>query len=583
MVILTVIFQLVNLGSIAPVLKQLFIDKENISPAKFPELSFSANYVKGLYNWFNYFLYSQENYSSKLKYLCLLVLGGSFLHWSFYFLSRVIIAHIKARMVRKLRNTFFEKINRMSMSFFSNEKRGDLISRMTNDIQEVENSMIASLNGVLVNPITVIFTFIALFNIHVELTLFSVIVLPLLAGAVGFVVSKIRQRAKRSQRLLGNVLEIIDEALDGIKIIKSFNMQQLMNDRFRRENSFYERTLRSIDIRKALASALSQILGIGIFAVVLYYGGLKVASGELSGDVFVAYLLLFGSVISPLKGITTTIGNVQRGLVAGKRVFNILDLPEEIIETNKDSIPINKIEKGISFNNVSFAYEEQDVLSNINLNIEVGKTVALVGPSGGGKSTLADLVPRFYDINNGTILIDDLDIKDIELNSLRDKIGIVTQDSVLFNDSIYNNIAFGKQDASQEEVENAAKIANAHDFIMKSENGYDTNIGDRGNKLSGGQKQRLSIARAVLKNPPVMILDEATSALDTESEKLVQEALDKLMQNRTSIVIAHRLSTIQKADEIIVIKKGEIVERGTHQSLVELGGVYADLSKSQAL
>jgi len=408
------------------------------------------------------------------------------------------------------------------------------------------------------------------------------LVLPISGGIIGVITGKLRKKAKQGQSYLGEILSTIDETLSGIKIIKSFNAIDIMVSKFTYQNEKYERSLRSMDIKKGLASPLSQFLGTSVFCVILFYGGSLVFDNQMNAGTFIAFLLLFANVVSPLKAFYTNITNVQRGLIAGSRILEVLDQKIKVKEVEN---PIKKdtFNSEIEFKNVDFYYDDKPILSNINLKIEKGKTIALVGPSGGGKSTLVDLIPRFHDVKNGEILLDGNAIKELDNTSLRSLIGIVTQESILFNDTIFNNIAFGSPNATQEQVENAAKIANAHGFISQSENGYNTEIGDSGIKLSGGQKQRLSIARAVLKNPPIMILDEATSALDTESELLVQEALEKLMQNRTSIVIAHRLSTIQKADEIIVIKQGEIVERGTHKSLVDEGGLYASLSKSQAL
>lgn len=576
------LFESLNLGSIAPVLNVLFLQEKIIEEASQPEFSLSIEYFKGLFNWFNYYLTSVLEKRTALIYLAVLVITSNLFTNFFRFFSRYILAFVKARMVKNIRIEVYKKINQLNISYFSNEKRGDLISRMTNDIQEVEGSIIATLNGMVTEPFKIIFTFTLLFMINSKLMFFSLLVLPVSGAIIGVITGKLRKRAKQGQSYLGQILSTIDETLSGIKIIKSFNAEGIMLKKFTVQNEKYEQSLRSMDIKKGLASPLSQFLGISVFCVILFYGGSLVFEKQMNPGTFIAFLLLFANVVSPLKAFYTNITNVQRGLIAGGRILDILD--QEIkVKESVNPTKINSFNSEIEFKNVSFKYDEKAILKNINLKITKGKTIALVGPSGGGKSTLVDLIPRFHDVIEGEILLDNHNLKDIENTSLRNLIGIVTQESILFNDTIFNNIAFGSPNATIEEVENAAKIANAHDFIIQSEEGYQTEIGDSGVKLSGGQKQRLSIARAVLKNPPIMILDEATSALDTESELLVQEALDKLMQNRTSIVIAHRLSTIQNADEIIVIKKGKIVETGTHDSLVNEGGVYAKLSKSQAL
>ena len=394
----------------------------------------------------------------------------------------------------------------------------------------------------------------------------------------------LRKKAKQGQGYLGQILGTIDETLGGLKIIFSFNAQNYFIDKFSHQNRKYERALRSMDYKKGAASPLSQFLGVGVFCTVLYYGGTLVLNDNyMPPENFLVFVLLFANVISPLKSLFSVVANIQRGLIAGNRIFEVIDTEEEITEKAQNK-KFTAFTADIQLQNISFKYEDKTVINDINLTIPKGKTVALVGASGGGKSTIINLIPRFYDVYNGAVLIDGVDVKDANLKSLRDLIGIVTQDSILFNDTIYNNIAFGVTDkVSKEEVEQAAIIANAHEFILNSENGYDTQIGDNGMKLSGGQKQRLCIARAVLKNPPIMLLDEATSALDTESEKLVQEALDKLMASRTSVVVAHRLSTIQNADIIVVIDKGQIIEQGTHQELLSNSKVYKKLIEIQKI
>jgi len=579
--VLATLFETLNLGSIAPILNVLFLEDAPTVAVGYPEFSFSIDYFKQFYNWGNWYLTTLSDKTEAIKYLCFALLSSIFLANLFVFSSRFIMAYVKARMIKNIRVALFNKINRLHIGYFSNEKRGDLISRMTNDIQEIENSIVATLNGMLKEPVRILFTFYVLFKINSDLMIFSLLVLPISGLVIGFITSLLRKKARQGQTYLGSILGTIDETLNGVKIIQSFNAQDFISNKFLKQNEKYERALRSMDYKKGMASPVSQFLGVSVFSIILFYGGSLVFSGEMEASLFIAFLLLFANVVSPLKSFYTNITSVQRGVIAGGRVFHLLDFKEDVVE-DSNAETIDGFTKSIDFKGVSFKYEEEYVLKNIDLTIEKGKAIALVGPSGGGKSTLVDLIPRFYDVQEGEILVDGKNIKKWSKKSLRGLIGVVTQESILFNDTIFNNIAFGLPNATQEAVENAAKVANAHDFILNTENGYNTEIGDRGVKLSGGQRQRLSIARAVLKNPPILILDEATSALDTESEKLVQSALENLMENRTSIVIAHRLSTIKNTDEIIVIKKGEVVEKGTHTTLKEQKGVYYNLKQLQS-
>lgn len=568
--ILGVIFELLNLSFIAPVLKILFsTESQEVIKTPFPVFELSQTYIENLGVWFKNYLISFSDKTEALKLICYILLITVFFANLFTFLSRFILAFVKAKMVKKIRLAMYEKINRLHLGYYTNEKKGDLMSRMTNDVKEVEASIIDTLNAIVKEPITVIVTFVILYNLSAQLLLFSLLVLPLSGLVIWRLTRLLRKKAKQGQDYLGKILNTIDETLGGIKIITSFNANNFFIKRFTHENVKYERALRSMDYKKGLASPISQFLGVGVFCTVLYYGGsLVLKENYMSPENFLVFILLFANVISPLKSIFTVIANIQRGLVAGGRIFEIIDANEEITNT-ANAQKIEDFTTAIELKNISFNYGEKQVIKNLNLTIPKGKTVALVGASGGGKSTLINLIPRFYDVKNGEILIDGKNIKNATLFSLREQIGIVTQDSILFNDTIYNNIVFGNEKATEQDVIAAAKIANAHDFIMQTEKGYQSEIGDNGTKLSGGQKQRLCIARAVLKNPPIMLLDEATSALDTESEQLVQEALNKLMQNRTSVVVAHRLSTIQNADIIVVINNGEIVEQGTHKDLLE--------------
>lgn len=580
-----IVFELLNLSFVAPVLKILFSEQSTqVALGPMPEFEVTKAYFSEMGEWLKSYLLSFDDKTEALKLICIVLLGSVFLANFFTFLSRFILAFVKAKMVKNMRVEVYKKINKLHLGYFTNENRGDLISRMTNDVQEVEASIVATIQAIVKEPVTIIVTFIALFYISTELVFFSLLVLPVSGVVIWQLTRLLRKKAKQGQNYLGQILGTIDETLGGLKIIFSFNAQQFFIDKFSHQNRKYERALRSMDYKKGAASPLSQFLGIAVFCTVLYYGGtLVLRDNYMPPENFLVFVLLFANVISPLKSLFSVVANIQRGLIAGNRIFEIIDTEEQIKE-KEQSKKITEFNNAIELKNISFKYEDADIIKGINLKIEKGKTVALVGASGGGKSTIINLIPRFYDVYEGEVMIDNVNVKDANLKSLRNLIGIVTQDSILFNDTIYNNIAFGVADkVSKEDIIKAAKIANAHEFIEQSSDGYDTEIGDNGMKLSGGQKQRLCIARAVLKNPPIMLLDEATSALDTESEKLVQEALNKLMQNRTSIVVAHRLSTIQNADEIVVIDKGEIIEKGTHQELLSNSKVYKKLIEIQKI
>ncbi|MCB0401557.1 MAG: ABC transporter ATP-binding protein [Flavobacteriales bacterium] len=580
-----IIFELLNLSFVAPVLKILFSEDVVTAPlGPAPDFEMSKAYFSAMADWTKNYLLSFDDKTEALKLICAILLASVFFANLFMFFSRFILAFVKAKMVKNMRVAIYEKVNRLHLGYFTNEHRGDLISRMTNDVQEVESSIVATIQSIVKEPVTIIFTFIVLFYLSYELVFFSLLVLPLSGLVIWKLTSLLRKKAKQGQNYLGQILSTIDETLGGLKIIFSFNAQQHFINKFNHQNRKYERALRSMDYKKGAASPLSQFLGVAVFCTILYYGGTLVLRDDyMSPENFFVFIMLFANVISPLKSIFSVVANIQRGLVAGSRIFEVIDTQEEIVDAEK-CIQLTEFNKSITLKNVSFRYEDADVLKGINLEIGKGKTVALVGASGGGKSTIINLIPRFYDVYQGEVQIDGVNVKDIQMKSLREQIGIVTQDSILFNDTIYNNIAFGVADqVTEEEVIRAAKIANAHEFIEQCSEGYQTQIGDNGVKLSGGQKQRLCIARAVLKNPPIMLLDEATSALDTEAEKLVQEALNKLMQNRTSVVVAHRLSTIQNADEIVVIEKGEVIEKGTHQELLNNSKVYKKLIEIQKI
>ena len=515
-------------------------------------------------------------------FVCGVVLVSVMLTNLFRYLSAIISARIRLDVVKYLRMDVYNKVSRMHLGFFSSERKGDLMSRITNDVQEVEVSVLNSPKSLLREPATIIFYFIALFVISYKLTFFTLLILPLAGGALGYIVKKLKKKAVQSQESLGRIVNILDETLGGMRIIKAFNARDYIASKIDQETDYYRKVNLSYSYRRELGSPISEFLGIAIVTLILYIGGSLVLDDEstLSASEFIAYLAIFSQIISPAKAFSQGLSAVQKGIASGERIFKIIDI-QPSIRNAPDAKPIERFDESLEFDRVSFAYDKEHVLKNINLKIEKGSSVALVGPSGGGKSTLADLIPRFYDPSAGEVKIDGQSIKAYDIDSVRALMGIVTQESILFNDTVFNNIAFGLENPDKEEVIRAAKIANAHDFIMELDEDYETNIGDRGMKLSGGQRQRISIARAVLKNPPILILDEATSALDSASEKLVQEALSNLMKNRTSVIIAHRLSTIQHADKIVVIQNGEIIEQGTHDELLAKGGMYKKLSVMQ--
>jgi len=492
----------------------------------------------------------------------------------------MVASRVKADVVKNIRVDIFKNVSQLHIGFFNDQRKGDLISRFTNDVSEVENTVVSGFKAIK-EPITLIIFMIMLFTISVKLTFFTLIVLPLTGGVISLI-KQLKRRAVQSQETMGRIVNILDEAFGGMRVINAFNARKFLLGKIETETTFHRKVNLSMSRRNELASPLSEFLGVVVVAFILFYGGQAVMSGEdgLTPSSFLTYLTFYASMLQPAKNFSNGITSLQKGVVSAERIFKIIDTKSEI-QSKPNAIVLQEFKKSIEFKNVSFAYDKEFVLRNINLTIEKGKTIALVGPSGGGKSTLADLVPRFYDPSEGEVLLDDISITEYEIESLRKQMGVVTQESILFNDTIFNNIAFGMENVREEDVIHAAKVANAHEFIVQTENSYQTFIGERGSKLSGGQRQRLSIARAVLKNPPVLILDEATSALDSESERLVQDALTNLMKNRTSIVIAHRLSTIQHADEIIVIQNGQIVERGEHEALIKVNGLYKKLNEIQ--
>ena len=518
----------------------------------------------------------------------LLIIGlflafATFLKTGAYFLSSATIIPIRTGIVRDIRNALYRKITSLPLGFFSEERKGDIIARMSGDVQEVESSIMSSLDMLFKNPILIIFYFTTLLIVSWQLTLFTLVFVPLMGWVMGFVGRKLKQRSLKAQSLWSDTMSQVEETLGGLRIIKAFCAEEKMNQRFNRINSEYRDNVRRVNTRQQMAHPMSEFLGTLMIVIVLWFGGMLVLNGKgLSGPTFIYYMIILYSIINPLKEFSKAGYNIPKGLASMERIDKILKA-ENNIKERQDPVHVSDFKHKIEFRDVSFRYGEKWVLRHIDLTIEKGKTLAIVGQSGGGKSTLVDLIPRYYDVQEGEVLIDGVNVKDMAIHDLRQLIGNVNQEAILFNDSFRNNISFGVSDATQEQIEAAARIANAHDFIMETEHGYDTNIGDRGSRLSGGQRQRISIARAVLKNPPILILDEATSALDTESERLVQQALEHLMKTRTTVAIAHRLSTIKNADEICVIHEGRIVERGTHDELIALNGYYKKLNDMQSL
>lgn len=520
--------------------------------------------------------------STTLLLIGLLLALMTFLKTGAYFLSSAVVIPIRTGVVRDIRNQLYQKITSLNLGFFSEERKGDIIARMTGDVQEVEASIMSSLDMLFKNPILILVYFGTLLYFNWQLTLFTVVFVPIGGWFMGFVGRKLKSHSLKAQALWSDTMSQVEETLGGLRIIKAFSAEEKMNARFDKINSTYRDNIRRVNIRQQMAHPMSEFLGTLMIVIVLWVGGILVLNyGTLTGPSFIYYLVILYSIINPLKEFSKATYNLPKGLASMERIDKILKAESPIKESAHPK-HITSFEHSIEFRDVSFRYGDRWVLRHINLTIPKGKTVALVGQSGGGKSTLVDLIPRYYDVQEGEVLIDGINVKDLGIHDLRNLIGNVNQEAILFNDSFYNNITFGVDHATQEEVERAAKIANAYDFIMESEQGFDTGIGDRGGRLSGGQRQRVSIARAVLKNPPILILDEATSALDTESERLVQDALTRLMKTRTTVAIAHRLSTIKNADEICVLHEGEIVERGTHESLIALDGYYKKLHDMQA-
>ncbi|MDB5231905.1 MAG: transporter ATP-binding protein [Chitinophagaceae bacterium] len=571
--LLSVLFSLVSLAMLAPFLQLLFGKEQLVHSA--PAVDFSAT---GVLQYLKFYLSSLirihgETYA--LAVICLLIIVSIFFKNMFTYLSYRVLAPMRNYVMTKLRSDLYGKILELPIGYFTEQRKGDIISRMSNDANEIEWSVMSTMEGLMKDPLTIIIILVALIFLSPVLSLFLLVLLPVTAFIIGRVSRSLKKQSTVSQEQLGVLMSILDETLTGLRVIKAFNAEKLLGGKFFSTNNTLNHIRNKMNFRRDLASPLSEFLGVAVLCCILWFGGQLVLnnSAGLRADSFITYILFFTQIINPSKSLSTAFYNAQRGAAAIKRIEEVLQTPVTVTDPLHPKQLQNFSDK-IEFKNVSFQYEDVVILKNISFVIEKGKTIALVGSSGAGKSTLADLVPRFHDVSSGELLIDGINIKEYSLSSLRDQMGIVTQEPILFNDSIANNIALGKAEATISEIEDAAKIANAYQFIINKEGRFESNIGDRGTKLSGGERQRLTIARAVLKNPPILILDEATSSLDTESERLVQDAINKMMQNRTSIVIAHRLSTIRHADEIIVLQKGEIAERGTHEELLNKGGIY---------
>ncbi len=579
--ILTALFTALSIPLLIPFLEILFDRRELVYER--PEFQLDAQSLIDSFNYYLSQLIVEQGKGAALAFVCFSILGVFFFKNLFRYLSLFFMAPVRNGIIRDLRQQLFDKVLFLPLAYFSEERKGDLMSRITADVQEVEWSILNVLESIFREPLIIVGALAFMLYVSPSLTLFVFGLMIFTAVVIGGIGRTLKRSSNLVQQKLGDIVSIVEEALGGLRIIKGFNAEAYQQQKFARENNHYRWILTRLLWRRDLSSPLSEFLGIGTVAVLLWYGSQQVFSGQLQAETFLTFIFAFYNVIDPAKSLTKSIYNIQKGIGAMQRVELVLDA-EAAIQEKPEAVAIESFERKIEYRGLSFRYRQDDgpVLQDINLEIARGEIVALVGASGAGKTTLADLLPRFYDPTAGGIFIDGLDIRDYQLHSLRQLMGIVSQEAILFNDTIYNNILFGMVGVSMEEVVQAAKVANAHDFIMATERGYQTNIGDRGSKLSGGQRQRLTIARAILKNPPILILDEATSALDSESEKLVQEALSQLMKNRTSIVIAHRLSTIQYADKIVVMKQGRILEQGTHQALLQKAGEYRKLVELQA-
>ncbi|RPE13910.1 ABC transporter ATP-binding protein [Chitinophaga lutea] len=580
--IIGVLFGVINFAMLIPMLQIMFDQKDTVEPVvALPVFSLSIDYFTDVFKYYFLRFITEKGEMYALGFVCVVICGASILaNFGRYMSSRVMV-RMRMNVLERIRNLLYKQATEQSLSFYNKRRKGDMLSTMTNDVMEVESTLVNAIQVLLRDPLIIIVTFIALFYISAKLTLFTLIFFPISGFLVSYISKQLRKKGFYSQEMLGKLLNVSEESLSGVRVIQGFTAEKYVQQKFGGLTRQFTRLSKSIYNQRELASPISEALGVSLVVVLVMVGGYMILHGkEMTGSVFITYLGLYFTILQPAKNISNAFTLMQKGIVAGNRIFGILDEPVEI-KDKPGALPLTGFERSISYDQLSFRYADQYVLKNINLHIKKGTMVALVGRSGAGKSTMADLLPRFYEATEGRVAIDGKDVRDLKLHDVRQLMGIVSQEAILFNDTVTSNIAFGHINPDMEKVKEAARIANAHEFIEQLENGYNTEIGDRGSKLSGGQRQRLTIARAIFKNPPILILDEATSALDTESEKLVQDALDKLMQNRTTIVIAHRLSTIQHAHEIIVMDKGEIIERGRHDELLAQQGVYRKLVEMQ--
>ena len=579
--LLSVLFSLVSLAMLAPFLQLLF-GKEKLKETE-PEFTFSANGLLEHIKYILSILIKKHNEVYALAAICLIIIVTIFFKNIFLYFSYRVLAPMRNKVMTRLRADLYSKILELPIGFFTEQRKGDIISRMSNDANEIEWSVMSTLEGLIKDPMNIIIILASLVFLSPALSLFLLVLLPLTGFIIGRVSRSLKKQSSIAQEQLGILMSVLDETLTGLRVIKAFNAEKLLKSKFFRTNNYLNHVRNKIMFRRDMASPMSEFLGVMVLSCILWFGGRLVLTHQsMPPEAFITYIAIFSQIINPAKSLSTAFYNMQRGKAAIERIEQIIKAPITVQEI-QNPILFTSFNNNIEFRNVSFSYDDAVVLENINLTIQKGKTVALVGSSGAGKSTLADLIPRFHDVSGGELLIDGIDIKNYSLHSLRSQMSIVTQEPILFNDTIANNIALGSADTNPSEIEQAAKVANAHNFIIQKENSYQTNIGDRGSKLSGGERQRLTIARAVLKNPPILILDKATSSLDTESERLVQDAINNMMQNRTCIVIAHRLSTIRHADEIIVLQKGKIVEKGTHEQLMGNNGLYRRLVEMQEI
>ncbi len=579
--LLVILFSLVSFVMLIPFLNLLFgIEKLVETP---PEFSLSPEVLMESLNYYISKIIITRGEVQALIFICLFLLGTFFFRNLFRFLAMYFLAKVRIGALRDIRNDLYSKLLILPLSFYSSQKKGDIIARITTDVQEIEHSIMNYLEMIIRDPVTIIAYYVTLMVMSPQLTLFVTILLPITGYIIGRIGRSLRKESKIGQAQFAGLLAIIEETISGLRIIKAFTAINFSSKRFVDFNRDYSKVLLKIYRTRDLSSPLSEFMSSVVIILVLWFGGRLVLNNDatITAAVFITYIVIFSQIIPPAKTFATGFYSIQKGIASAERVFYILDA-DEVIEEKKDPVRIKKFDEAIEYKNVSFKYAREYVLKDVNVRIDKGRIIALVGPSGGGKSTFVDLLPRFYDVSQGELLVDGVNIRDYKIDDLRSLMGIVTQEPILFNDSVMNNIIFGKAGVTEEQVREAARIANADEFIDSMDEGYQTYIGDRGSRLSGGQRQRLSIARAVLRNPPILILDEATSSLDSESEKLVQDALARVMENRTSIVIAHRLSTIRHADEILVLNKGLVVERGDHSSLLNMNGVYKKLYELQS-